>query len=87
MQHQAPAVVRLIALLTLPAAVTGALIFVTLFTEFSYRSTSQQTHFGRATASQLAHYIAPYVVENNLLSLNIVVSELTDRNAARETTE
>ena len=76
MQHQAPAVVRLIALLTLPAAVTGALIFVTLFTEFSYRSTSQQTHFGRATASQLAHYIAPYVLENNLLSLNIVVSEL-----------
>ena len=76
MQHQAPAVVRLIALLTLPAVIAGALIFTTLFSEFSYRSSAQQNHFGRATASQLAHYIAPYVVENNLLSLNIVASEL-----------
>lgn len=76
MENQEPAGYKLFLLFVVPPLLVGTLTFAFLFADFSQRSAGQQTLYGEATADQLSAYLAPYVVENNLLSLNIVTTDL-----------
>jgi uncharacterized membrane protein affecting hemolysin expression len=68
---------RLIALLVVLPLLAGALVFFTI-TQYQARVVElEQSRFGQSSARQLAAQVASYVVEDNLLSLNVIVAQLT----------
>ncbi|MBT4162559.1 MAG: hypothetical protein HOC70_12365 [Gammaproteobacteria bacterium] len=76
MSDEAPATSRLLLLLVVPPLLVGILVFTILSAEFSHRSADQQQRYGKATADQLSGFLAQYVVEGDVLSLNVVTAEL-----------
>ena len=68
---------RLIALLLVLPLLAGGLVFFTI-TQYQAKVVElEQTRFGQSSARQLAAQVASYVVEDNLLSLNVIVAQLT----------
>jgi len=68
---------RLIALLLVLPILAGGLVFFTV-TQYQARAVElEQSRFGQSSARQLAAQVASYVVEDNLLSLNVIVAQLT----------
>lgn len=68
---------RLTALLIVLPLLAGGLVFFTI-TQYQARVVElEQSRFGQSSARQLAAQVASYVVEDNLLSLNVIVAQLT----------
>jgi hypothetical protein len=68
---------RLPALLILLPLFAGGLVFFVI-TQYQGRVVElEQSRFGESSARQLAAQVSNYVVEGNLLSLNIIVAQLT----------
>ena len=68
---------RLIALLLVLPILAGGLVFSSV-TQYQARAVElEQSRFGQSSARQLAAQVASYVVEDNLLSLNVIVAQLT----------
>lgn len=68
---------RLTALLVVLPLLAGGLVFFSI-TQFQARVIElEQSRFGQSSARQLAAQVAGYVVEDNLLSLNVIVAQLT----------
>lgn len=68
---------RLTALLVVLPLLAGAIVFFTI-TQFQAKVVElEQSRFGQSSARQLATQVAGYVVEDNLLSLNVIVAQLT----------
>ncbi|MGV0035329.1 MAG: hypothetical protein ACNYPE_10330 [Candidatus Azotimanducaceae bacterium WSBS_2022_MAG_OTU7] len=68
---------RLTALLVVIPLLAGGLVFLTI-SQFQARLVEvEQSRFGQSSARQLAAQVAGYIVEDNLLSLNVIVAQLT----------
>jgi len=68
---------RLIALLVVLPLLAGGLVFFTI-TQYQARVIElEQSRFGLSLARQLAAQVASDVVEDNLVSLNVIVAQLT----------
>jgi hypothetical protein len=68
---------RLTALLVALPFLAGALVFFSITQYLSEVVESEQSRFGQSSARQVAAQVAGYVVEGNLLSLNVIVAQLT----------
>ncbi len=68
---------RLTALLVVIPLLAGGLVFLSI-SQFQARLVEvEQSRFGQSSARQLAAQVAGYVVEDKLLSLNVIVAQLT----------
>lgn len=68
---------RLTALLVVLPLLAGGLVFFAITQSQSRVVELEQSRFGQSSARQLAAQVAGYVVEGNLLSLNVIVAQLT----------
>lgn len=70
---------RQLTLLLLSTAAFSVIVFIVISGQYRLDMREAQTRYGEATAAQLAHHLVQYVVEKDLLSLNVVVNQMTDK--------
>jgi len=68
---------RLTGLLVVLPLLAGGFVFFTITQYQASVVGFEQSRFGQSSAKQLAAQVASYVMEDNLLSLNVIVAQLT----------
>ena len=67
--------------LLVPPAVFGAIVFFALAGRIADAESEVIEQFGSFTVSQLAQHLSQYVVEGDLLSLNVIVSQMAENDS------
>ena len=76
-EPQRPIQSRLFLLLALPPLLLGVLIYLLAYAYFDQVSENQKREFGASLAAQVADHFTQPVVDEDLLSLNVLASRLT----------
>ena len=69
---------RQLLLMLLPTAVFGVIVYLSVSGYYAMSFADIQRDYGQATSGQMAEHLVQYVVEEDLLSLNVVASRLVD---------